>query len=184
MLLWLLLSTYLFFAEAMSEAAPIAGAGDDCSLVNQDSTDYNLRIAALFAILGASTIGGCLPLITRRAKLGKPEPKICPFGSNQLCHLVVLFLLLLEIRCWMGIMIIRSMLSSISSCKNQHVAWVRAILLASHHIPHNNQPFPNNPSFIPILHYFCRLTLLLWDCLCWRSRHGHWLCAHPARCGG
>lgn len=55
----------------MSEAAPIAGPGDDCSVVNQDSTDYNLRVAALFAILGASIIGGCLPLITRRAKLGK-----------------------------------------------------------------------------------------------------------------
>lgn len=55
----------------MSEAAPLASPGDDCSVINQDSTDYSLRIAALFAILGASTIGGCLPLITRRAKLGE-----------------------------------------------------------------------------------------------------------------
>ena len=54
----------------MSAAAPLAGSDSDCSLLNEDNSNYNLRIAALFAILGASTIGGCLPLITRRAKLG------------------------------------------------------------------------------------------------------------------
>lgn len=60
----------------MSEAAPLAGDGLDCSLLNEDNNNYGLRIAALFAILGASTIGGCLPLITRRAKLGNLGLKV------------------------------------------------------------------------------------------------------------
>lgn len=55
----------------MSAAGPLVLDGEDCSIINEDSSDYGLRIAALFAILGASTIGGCLPLITRRAKLGE-----------------------------------------------------------------------------------------------------------------
>ncbi len=53
------------------EDAPLSAPDNDCSVLNADSREYNLRIAALFAILGASTIGGCLPIVTRRAKLGE-----------------------------------------------------------------------------------------------------------------
>lgn len=51
---------------------------EDCALGEDVSTDYGLRIAALFAIMTASFIGGILPLITRHAKTGhhpgQPNP--------------------------------------------------------------------------------------------------------------
>jgi hypothetical protein len=46
----------------------------DCSLGEEISTNYGLRIAALFAILASSFIGGILPLITRHAKTGGTFP--------------------------------------------------------------------------------------------------------------
>ena len=48
----------------------MADAVEDCVLGEDVSTNYGLRIAALFAILTASFIGGVLPLITRHAKTG------------------------------------------------------------------------------------------------------------------
>ena len=52
----------------------MAEAVGDCVLGEDVSTNYGLRIAALFAILTASFIGGVLPLITRHAKAGTIIP--------------------------------------------------------------------------------------------------------------
>lgn len=58
----------------LSTAGMAAPAGltpiDDPCLVSDDfKENYSLRIAALFAILAASTLGGFLPLLTRSANL-------------------------------------------------------------------------------------------------------------------
>ena len=54
----------------MMQVGRMADAVEDCVLGEDVSTDYGLRIAALFAIMTASFIGGVLPLITRHAKTG------------------------------------------------------------------------------------------------------------------
>lgn len=41
----------------------------NCNEVNDSSDDYGLRIAALFAILAVSAIGGSLPWICRTTRL-------------------------------------------------------------------------------------------------------------------
>lgn len=47
-----------------------AAPGDPCALSDDFETDYSLRIAALFAILATSFVGGSLPLISRSKRLG------------------------------------------------------------------------------------------------------------------
>lgn len=150
----------------------------DCNEAANADSNYGLRVAALFAILAVSTLGGILPWLCRTINLRKllaatlamlvlfrkpghdffvkiiaQTRRFCP--SNRAIYWPAW---------WRWVSLSTCCEAQVWTLKTDRAECAKRILAESR------------------LQLLCRVCFLFWHCLCRWGCSGYWICTHPSRC--